>query len=383
MLSGQRGLEVHRAMRIAMISGMISALKEPYAGGTEVLTAQLAAALARRGHDVTVFAPEGSVVPGAHLVSLGVTEGTIAWPTSPERMDGSAMRDLLVREQAIFHRLFLGLRARAGDFDLAHNHSFSGIPLVLSRFLPLPLVTTLHVPPILLEQREALRALTEAGDPARLVAVSRALAADFASVTPVAAVILNGVQVPPAPEARPGGHLLFVGRMAAEKGADLAIAIARAAGARLRLVGRVEDRTFFDECIAPALDDRVAYLGNLSQDEVWVEMCDAAAMLFTPRWPEPCSLAVLESQARGTPAIAFAIGGLPEQIVDCVTGFLVPAGDLDAAAAAVSRIDAIDRSACRVHAQKNFSIDGMVDAYERLYRREVARWATRRDRRPA
>ena len=114
------------------------------------------------------------------------------------------------------------------------------------------------------------------------------------------------------------------------------------------------------------------YLGHLDQATVWELMGRARAMLFTPRWPEPCSLAVLEALARGVPAVAFDLGGLPEQIVPGETGFLVPPGNVQAAADAVRRLGAISRAACRAHASRHFSIGAMISAYEDRYVAAIA-----------
>ena len=212
-------------MRIAMLSPMISPLAQPYAGGTEAITAQLAAGLAVRGHRVTLLATEGSEVAGVDHVSMGVTAREIAWPAAPRDMDGETFRHLMVREQEIFHRMFLYLRQQPASFDLLHNNSFSGWPLAMADMLPFPTITTLHCPPILLEQNAALRAQAAAGLPHTTLAVSHGLAREFAPIAPVTAVIHNGVDLPAAPEQAPDDYLLFVGRMASEKGADLAIIV--------------------------------------------------------------------------------------------------------------------------------------------------------------
>ena len=47
-------------------------------------------------------------------------------------------------------------------------------------------------------------------------------------------------------------------------------------------------------------------------------------------------MAAAEAQACGTPVVAFRRGGLGEVIMDGVTGFLVPPGDIQAAAEAVA-----------------------------------------------
>ena len=80
-------------------------------------------------------------------------------------------------------------------------------------------------------------------------------------------------------------------------------------------------------------------------------------------------MAAAEAQACGTPVIAFQCGGLSEVIMDGVTGFLVPPGDLQAAAAAVAKVAGLSRPACREHAQAHLDLDQTLDAHERLYRR--------------
>jgi glycosyltransferase involved in cell wall biosynthesis len=61
-----------------------------------------------------------------------------------------------------------------------------------------------------------------------------------------------------------------------------------------------------------------------------------AADLYThPARADNCPTTVLEALARGTPVVASAVGGIPEQVVEGRTGFLVPVGDARALAGRV------------------------------------------------
>jgi hypothetical protein len=61
------------------------------------------------------------------------------------------------------------------------------------------------------------------------------------------------------------------------------------------------------------------------------------------------------------------LGSCREVIEDGQTGFLV--NNVDEAVRALERLSEIDRNACRQRVQECFSIETMVEAYERVYRR--------------
>jgi glycosyltransferase involved in cell wall biosynthesis len=82
---------------------------------------------------------------------------------------------------------------------------------------------------------------------------------------------------------------------------------------------------------------------------------------------------VLEALACGTPVVATMVGGIPEQIEDRRTGFLVPAGDAQALAARVLNIltdaaclQALGEQAATV-AQQRFNSSRQTDAYLAWY----------------
>jgi glycosyltransferase involved in cell wall biosynthesis len=84
----------------------------------------------------------------------------------------------------------------------------------------------------------------------------------------------------------------------------------------------------------PDLAGRVTFLGFLEDTDQFYRMIDAAVV---PSLEEPLGRIPLEAASFAKPSIAFAVGGLPDTIVDGQTGWLVPAGDWPAFGAAVAR----------------------------------------------
>ena len=110
----------------------------------------------------------------------------------------------------------------------------------------------------------------------------------------------------------------------------------------------------------------VSLEGPVPRRRLWELMSEARAVLCPVRWDEPFGLVAAESQAAGAPVIGFRRGALEEVVADGVTGALVPEGDLDGAARAVSGAGRFDRSACRRHAEETLDLERTLDGYEEL-----------------
>ena len=143
----------------------------------------------------------------------------------------------------------------ASDFDLIHNQA-DFVPLAFSRLVGTPVVTTIHG----FSSERILPAYKAYENRVHFVAIS---AADRRSDLRYAATIHHGIRLEDFPFDPQGGEdLLFFGRIHPDKGAAEAIAAARRSGRRLVMAGIVQDQNYYNEQVAPALDDRsVVYLG--------------------------------------------------------------------------------------------------------------------------
>jgi glycosyltransferase involved in cell wall biosynthesis len=86
----------------------------------------------------------------------------------------------------------------------------------------------------------------------------------------------------------------------------------------------------------------------------------------------------------GIPVVASAVGGIPEQVDDGVSGLLAPAGDADTLARQIGSLlqDGTLRrqmgEQAVIAAQARFSLERMVDAYLAWYADAMARWSAER-----
>jgi glycosyltransferase involved in cell wall biosynthesis len=167
-------------------------------------------------------------------------------------------------------------------------------------------------------------------------------------------------------------YLLFLGRLDAAKGADVAARLAAELDLPLIMAGRKEPG-FFEEAVAPYLDGkRRRYVGEVSGRPKWELYAGARALLFPIQWEEPFGLVMIEALACGTPVLATRRGSVPEILTDGETGVIVPGGDFEALADGVAAVMALEPAACRRRVEQHFSADRMVAAYEALYARVAA-----------
>jgi len=247
---------------------------------------------------------------------------------------------------------------RADEFDLIHNN-FDYLPLTYLPFIRTPMLTTIHG----FSHPDILRVYRNFKD-TYYVSISDA---DRDRELPYVATVHNGIDVSNLTfREQPGEKLVFLGRIHMDKGTHLAIEVAKRCGRDLLISGIIQDQLYFDTFIRPHLNDSsIQYIGPADpaqRDELFRQ---AYVTLHLNTIPERFGLVMAESMAAGVPVIAMDLGSCREVIRDGETGYLV--NTVEDAVAAVERVRRIDRKKCRRRVEQNFSIDRMVEQYEKVY----------------
>jgi glycosyltransferase involved in cell wall biosynthesis len=134
----------------------------------------------------------------------------------------------------------------------------------------------------------------------------------------------------------------------------------------LIIAGIIQDQVYFREQIQPHLDDQnISYIGPIDVAGKNQLFARARALLHLNTIPERFGLVLVEANAAGVPVIAMDLGSCPEVIKHGETGFLV--GNVAEAVRSLERISEIDRHACRSRVSQYFSVNTMVEGYERVY----------------
>lgn len=340
-------------MRILQLAPPWFAVPPHHYGGIEGVVASLADGLVDAGHDVTLFASRGSATK-AHLRSV--------YPVPPSAQLGDTFTELA-------H--VLAAYDTADDYDVIHDHT--GLGVALGYMLPRPpVVHTLHGPWSLASSRVYRRL----GRRVHLVAISHDQATRAPPGVRLAGVVRNGIQLERYPPGRhEGGYLAFVGRASPEKGPEIAVEVARRLRLPLRMAIKInepDEHRYWETVIRPGIGDAdVEILPPLTLSEKAALFGDALVTLFPIAWPEPFGLVMAESNACGTPVVAFAEGGAPEVLAHGRTGVLVSPGDIDAFCDAVDVAARLDPADCRQHVVDHFTAGRMVADYLHVYERAI------------
>lgn len=183
----------------------------------------------------------------------------------------------------------------------------------------------------------------------------------------------------------PGPYLLFVGRLAPNKGLLTLVDAFRPLAesdreASLVLVGADGgvDRLVAERARATGLASRVLRVGHVADEALLAAGFRDARVFVLPSDYEAFGLVLLEAMAQGTPVISTRVGGIPEFVEEGRAGLLVPPGDVPRLAEAIRQLWSDPASARTMgrYGKENlvprYSWERTVDAIERIYADVIA-----------
>ncbi len=372
----------------------------PYSGGGQRSTHNLASALVRRGHEVTV------------VYTRAVTERFGPPSPPPYEIVWAPFAGLKSRRQAPLRPLnALGVAravaklTKAGDVDAVHGNGEEAAALgrlrdrrgfvfvVTPRFpdYPGPLLRPAGPTPVervklavghakYLVLGRAVQAadwVCPTSDSARAM-VRRAFDVDPAHMR----VVPNGITPAFFDVEHPGtvaddAPIVFFGRLSLGKGVDTlidALGKLRGQAPRTLVIGRGDLRDELERRAATlGIGDRVTFVDWMDPPQLAAQLA-RARLAVLPSREESFGNAIAEAMAVGCPVISTGVGSIPEIVDDGHTGVLVPVADSDALATAIDDLLADSQrartiaDAGRASVRRRYTWDAVAAQFEACYR---------------
>ncbi len=354
-----------KKLKIAQIAPLWFPVPPVGYGGTELVVSRITEGLVKRGHSVTLFA-SGDSRTAAKLISpikKNLFDLGVPW----------------LHDSYNILNLVKGFELK-NNFDIIHTHIDVHDPLIRSYNSDIPSVATLHNMFWAMPHNSKKNKLWFAYQGRELLYKQFSklpyisISESYRKLCPIdinfIKTIYHGVDTERLKFNSFGGDsFVWLGRIDQSKGVHVAVRLAKKLGIKLLIAGAIvnpDSHRFFKEQVKPYLGRKIKYVGELKSEKQKSEFFgNAKAFLYPLQWDEPFGLTMIESQACGTPVIAFRRGSVPELVKNGITGFVI--NDITEMKKAMGEIDKIDRRECRRNVELNFTTNKMLDAHEELY----------------
>jgi UDP-glucose:tetrahydrobiopterin glucosyltransferase len=346
-------------MKLLLLSTPVGPLSSGLGGGVELTLYNLAQELWQRGHQFQVIAPENS-----RLGTFPVREIAGEWQTTAQTQADAA--PIIMPGNSVLANMWDYARQVQAEYDLIFNIAYDWLPFYLTPFFHRPIAHFI-----------SMGSMTQAIDdimgrvaidfPGTIAVYTQTQANTFAFADRCrcvgSGIDLSLYQFRAAPEP----SLAWLGRIAPEKGLEDAVAAAQITGMKLKIMGKIQDESYWQQIQTDYPHAPIEYLGFLSTEQMQQQLRSCQALLMTPRWIEAFGNVAIEALACGVPVISYRRGGPAEIIADGKTGFLVEPDSVTGLVEAIERLDKIDRYTCRQQAETEYSLKAWGDRMERWF----------------
>jgi glycosyltransferase involved in cell wall biosynthesis len=350
-------------MRIAILGSVALPVPPPAQGGTEWIAYYQAKELAKRGHSILLFAAKGSrasfsetnievIEVGGGDVVIGAKNEKQFDPTLME-----ASRKLRV-EMVYLSEVSEKLIELKDKYDvILSNMRGEAVFLPVAKLLNKPFANVMHLN-LFQELADVFKIYNT-----NVLTISNAQRKDFPELNYLVTVY-NCVDIEKYTfNPNPSDYSLMMGSIGRHKNQGEAIAVAKELGMKLILGGKIRDQDYFEEIKKDIDGEQIKWIGEIDFAKKLKLYQNAKAFLFPISWEEPFGLVMIEAMACGVPVVAFNRGAVSEVVSDGLTGYVVE--NHSQMVEAVKQVDKINRMNCRKRVEENFTIQKMIDSYEK------------------
>ena len=361
---------VDDALKLLFLSTPVGPLGSGLGGGVELTLTNLTRVLAAKGHQVVVAAPAGS-----RLDHDQVAIAQIPGVWQPTAHTQTRDTPVALPADAVLAQMWDYARQAQQRFDLLVNFAYDWLPFYLTPFFDQPVAHFVSMGSLTAAMDRAIAQVAEQFS-YRLGAYTQhqtdtfAPAAAALSTTTAWEILGSAVDLDRysfCPE--PGEALVWLGRISPEKGLEDAVAAAQMSQQPLKILGKLEDPSYWASIQSRYPDAPVDYLGFVDTHALQAVVQQCRALIMTPRWVEAFGNVAIEALACGVPVIAYRRGGPAEIIQSGRTGWLVEPDSVDGLVDAIARIDQIDRRICRQQAETHYSLPALGQRFETWFRK--------------
>ncbi len=354
-----------QARQLLFVAPPIGPLGSGLGGGVELTMLNVAHELRRRNYLVTVVAPSGS------KLSKDIPVVEIPGKLQSTAHTQSRETPVTLPDNAVLANMWHYVQDNQDQADLIVNFAYDWLPLYLTPFFNKPLAHFITMGSLNNVMDTAVSKV--AGYETNLLGCyTRTQAKTFPCPEAFhclgSAIQLEQYQFC----ANPGPAVAWLGRISPEKGVEDALAATQRAGIPLKIMGKLEDKAYWQRICKAFPHAPETYLGFLSTEQLQAILRECRALIMTPRWVEAFGNVAIEALACGVPVVSYARGGPAEIVINGLTGWLVPSDDVDALTDALQNIDQLDRQACRQQAADTYSLRSLGDRFEAWFKKILA-----------
>ncbi len=342
-------------LSLLFLSTPVGALGTGEGGGVELTIKNLAQDFLKTQHQVNILAPTGS-----HFDQIPITPitGNLQIPAQGEGRDAP----IQLPENSVLANMCESARQVQSEYDLIVNFAFDWLPFYLTPFFQTPIAHFISMGSMSNALDEVM-SKTITRFPGTFGVYTRTQAETF-PFRDACRCLSSGLDLSLYEfSAETNDSLVWLGRIAPEKGLEDAVAAVQQLNIPLKIFGWMQDQAYWNDITAQYPHAPIEYGGFLSTTELQKEIRQCRGLVMTPRWVEAFGNVAIEALACGVPVISYRRGGPAEIVRDGKTGFLVEPDSVEGLITAIDRLDEIDRLACRQQAEEDYSLSALRDRF--------------------